>query len=140
VQYPLTEVRRRAALDVLVPLVGERPSIVAEADRAYRRELAQGLPAGAMANYDEVLATGAAAMLAVRVQRLTVLGASGQSAHDQWRRRAQLVLQVRVFEQLAAQAGCFETLADWFTRLANAMADRWDDATSPPPALFPVFR
>ena len=30
--------------------------------------------------------------------------------------------------------------ADWFTRLADAMAERWVDATTPPPAVFPAFR
>ena len=132
-QYPLTEVRRRVALNLLVPLVGERPSIVAEEPIGHEWAPVTRL------TFDREI-PGAAAMLAVRVQRLTVLAASGQSAHDQWRRRAQLVQQIRIFEQLAAQAGCSDTLADWFTRLASAMADRWDDATSPPPALFPAFR
>jgi hypothetical protein len=114
--------------------------VVVGADRAYRREIVQTVPSDAMANYDEMLAIGAAATLAVRVQRLNRLAEPGQSPHDQWRRRAQLVQQIRVFEQLAVRAGCFQTLAAWCTQLGDAMADRWEDATSPPPALFPAFR
>jgi hypothetical protein len=114
--------------------------VVNAADHAYRRELAQAVPSEAMADYDQMLAIGAAATLAVRVQRLTRLAESGQSTQDQWRRRAQLVQQIRVFEQVADRARILLTLADWFSQLADAMADRWDDATSPPPALFPAFR
>jgi len=113
--------------------------IVTDADRAYRRELAQELPAGAFAGYDEMLAIGAAAALAVRVQRLAKLADPAQSVHDSWRRRAQLVQQIRVFDRLAATAGCLPTLATWFTELADAMSDRWPDATTPPPPLFPAF-
>jgi len=113
--------------------------VVIEADRAYREELARTLPFAAFASYHEMLAIGAAAALAVRVQRLRKLAEHGQPPDDRWRRRAQLVQQIRVFEQLAGAAGCLPSLAEWFTRLADAMAHRWQDATTPPPPLFPAF-
>ena len=69
-------------------------AVVAEADRAYRRELARVLGADALGRFDEALAVGAAAALAVRVQRLPLLAATGQPPRTRWRRRAQLV-QIR---------------------------------------------
>lgn len=107
-------------------------------DRAYRAVLAQALPPGALAQYDDALAAGAAAVLVLRVQRLAKLADDAQPPHERWRRRAQLVQQIRVFEQLAVRS--LPVLIAWFTRLACAVTERWLDATTPPPPLFPAFR
>jgi hypothetical protein len=112
--------------------------VVRETDRAYRAVLASALPRGALAGYDDMLATGAAAALALRVERLARLVDPAQPPAERWRRRAQLVQQIRVFEQFAACP--LPVLAAWFTRLARAMTDRWLDATTPPPTPFPAFR
>jgi len=112
--------------------------VVREADRAYRAAVAPALPRGALARYDDMLATGAAAVLVLRVQRLAKLVDPAQPPGDRWRRRAQLVQQIGVFEQLAARP--LPLLGTWLTRLAHAMAERWSDATTPPPALFSAFR
>jgi hypothetical protein len=114
--------------------------VTGEADRVHRLELAAVLPSDVLAGYDEMLAIGAAAALSIRVQRLAKLTEPGQTAHDRWRRRAQLVQQIRVFEQLASRANCLPALTGWFTRLADAMTERWVDAASPPPPLFPAFQ
>jgi tRNA A-37 threonylcarbamoyl transferase component Bud32 len=112
--------------------------VVRDADAAYRETLAPVVPRGALTSYDDMLAVGAAAMLVLRVQRLDKLVSPGQPPHERWRRRAQLVQQIRVLEQLAARP--LPVLVDWLTRLARAMSDRWIDATTPPPAVFPAFR
>jgi hypothetical protein len=114
--------------------------LVAEADRAYRAALAPALSAGASAGYDEMLAIGAGAAIAVRVQRLAKLAQHDQPLHDRWRRRAQLHQQIEVFTRLAARTGSLPALAAWFSQLADAMADRWPDATAPPAPPFPAFR
>ncbi|MGI5240393.1 hypothetical protein [Dactylosporangium sp. CA-139066] len=115
-------------------------SVVAEADRAYRRELAAAVPGDILGGLDQALAVGAAAALAVRVQRLPLLAAAGQPAQARWRRRVQLVQQIQVFTRLAERAATLPAMADWFARLADAMSARWRDATAPPPATFPAFR
>jgi len=115
-------------------------SVVIEADRAYRRELAKGMPGDILERLDQALAVGAAAALAVRVQRLPLLAAPGPDPRTRWRRRAQLVQQIRVFTRLAESAATLPRMADWYTRLADAMSARWPDATTPPPATFPAFR
>jgi len=112
--------------------------VVREADRAYRAALAPALVPGALARYDEMLATGAAAVLVLRAQRLAKLVDPAQPLDERWRRRAQLVQQIRVFEQLAARP--LPVLGAWFTRLARAVTERWLDATTPPPLRFPAFR
>jgi hypothetical protein len=118
---------------------GTLPDDVArDTDRAYRAALAPALPEGTLSRYDDMLATGAAAMLVLRVQRLAKLVDPAQPPHERWRRRAQLVQQIRVFEQLAACP--LPALGAWFTRLAHSMSDRWLDATVPPPAPFPALR
>jgi hypothetical protein len=113
--------------------------VVVEADRAYRAELARHGPPDALQRHDEALAVGAAALLAVRVQRLAKLARENETATASWRRRAQLLQQIRVFERMAPTASLFPTLAGWFSRLGEAMARRWQDATSPAPRLFPAF-
>ena len=80
------------------------------------------------------------AALAVRVQRLPLLAATGQPSRTRWRSRAQLVQQIGVFTQLAERATTLSAMANWFTRLAEAMSARWHDSTTPPPATFPAFR
>jgi len=115
-------------------------SVVTEADRAYRRELAKAMPGEILGRLDQALAVGAAAALAVRVQRLPLLAATGQPSRTRWRRRAQLVQQIGVFTRLAERAATLPTMADWFARLAEAMSARWQDTTTPPPATFPAFR
>ncbi|WP_433605106.1 hypothetical protein ACQP2P_26450 [Dactylosporangium sp. CA-139114] len=115
-------------------------AVVDEADRAYRRELAATMPADVLVHLDEALAVGAAAALAVRVQRLPLLAAAGQPSPTRRRRRAQLVQQIGVFTRLAERAGTLPAMAEWFARLASAMTARWRDATTPPPATFPAFR
>jgi hypothetical protein len=86
-----------------------------------------------------MLALGAAWALAMRVLRLPVLAADGQTAHDSWRRRAQLVQQIGVFDGLAARADVLPRLRTWFLELRDAMRARWADAGHPPPELFPAF-
>lgn len=114
-------------------------AVVAAVDDAYRTALSRALPASAMEAYDRMVAVGAAWALAIRVLRLPVLAADGQSAHDSWRRRAQLVQQIEVFDRLATRADALPRLRAWFVELRDAMAERWPDATSPPPPLFPAF-
>ncbi|MCU7730731.1 phosphotransferase [Actinoplanes sp. KI2] len=115
-------------------------SVVTEADRAYRGELAAAMPGAIVGRLDQALAVGAAAALAVRVQRLPLLAAAGQPPRTRRRRRAQLVQQIQVFTRLAERAAALPAMADWFSRLAEAMSARWPDATTPPPATFPAFR
>ena len=107
------------------------PSVVAGADAAYR--------AAFPAIDEEALAIGAAGLLAVRVQRLPVLAAPGQSAHDSWRRRAQLVQQADVLVRLCSEAQVLPSLRAWVVDVVGAMAARWADATEPPPPVFPAF-
>jgi hypothetical protein len=109
-------------------------SVVIEADRAYRRELAEAMPGEALGRLDQALAVGAAAALAVRVQRLPLLAGGGQPPRARWRRRAQLVQQIRVFTRLADQTATLSAMADWYARMADAMSSRWSDTTTPPPA------
>nr|MDT0658642.1 phosphotransferase [Micromonospora sp. DSM 115978] len=115
-------------------------SVVTEADRAYRRELDQVIPGEILGHLDQALAVGAAAALAVRVQRLPLLATTGQPSRTHWRRRAQLVQQIGVFTRLAEQASILPTMAHWLARLATVISARWPDTTAPPPATFPAFR
>lgn len=109
------------------------------ADRAYYDTLATALPAEALQGYHAMIAVGAAAALASRVTRLPVVARTDQSSYDSWRRRAQLVQQIGVFCRLADRAGILSGLAQWAGELADAMAERWTNATAPPPRLFPAF-
>jgi len=113
--------------------------ITQAADHAYRNTLATSLAADALHGYDKMLAVGAAAALASRVTRLPVIARTDQTPHDSWRRRAQLVQQIGVFNRLTDHAGSLPDLARWFCELADAMTERWTDATKPPPRLFPAF-
>jgi hypothetical protein len=113
--------------------------ITQAADHAYRSTLATSLAADALHGYDKMLAVGAAAALASRVTRLPVIARTDQTPHDSWRRRAQLVQQIGVLNQLTDRAGTLPELARWFRDLADAMTERWPDAAKPPPRLFPAF-
>ena len=116
------------------------PEVVAATDEAYRAALATSIVAAADdATYVRMLAFGAAANLSVRVQRLPVLAGADQTAHDSWRRRAQLVQQIDVLVALTERAGVLPALRRWFAELSEAMAERWADATSPPPPVYPAF-
>lgn len=116
------------------------PDVVAAADEAYRTALAASIDAAADdLAYARMLAFGAAANLSVRVQRLPVLAGADQTPHDSWRRRAQLVQQIDVLVALTERADVLPGLRRWFADLAEAMAERWDDATSPPPPVYPAF-
>jgi hypothetical protein len=112
------------------------PSVVESAEIAYQEEL--GTARDALVHYDEMLAVGAATLLVTRTLRLPLLASPGQSAHDRWRRRAQLVQQIEVFRRLADRAGVLPAMSRWFGCLAEAMVERWSAAGSPPP-LFPAF-
>jgi hypothetical protein len=117
------------------------PSLSDDAMSAYRAALADGMPAAADdTRFRTMLAFGAAAALAVRVQRLPTLAAAGQSAHDSWRRRVQLVQQIGVFADVAEEAGVLPALRSWFLALAEAMRARWTDASQPPPPVFDALR
>ena len=113
--------------------------ITQAADHAYRQTLATSLAADVLRGYDQMLAVGAAAALASRVTRLPVIARTDQTPHDSWRRRAQLVQQIGVLDRLTDRAGTLPDLARWFRELADAMTERWTDATKPPPRLFPAF-
>ena len=110
-------------------------TITQAADEAYRAELG----AAALDGYDEMLAVGAAAALAGRVTRLPVLARPDQSPHDSWRRRAQVVQQIGVLDQLISRTRILPELARWARELAEAMTRRWPDATTPAPKLFAAF-
>ncbi|HKC29854.1 MAG TPA: hypothetical protein VKB75_17700 [Jatrophihabitans sp.] len=107
-------------------------AIIRAADDAYRSTVA-------LDGHDQLLAVGAAAALASRVTRLPLIARDDQTPHDSWRRRAQIVQQIGVFERLADRAGVLPDLARWSGELAAAMAARWSDATCPPPRVFPAF-
>ena len=114
--------------------------VVAAADAAYRVQLARRIRgADDDTTYARALAIGCGAELTVRVQRLPKLASAGQTPRERWRRRAQLVQQIDVFVPIATAGGVLLRLAEWFARLADAMRDRWDDASDPPPPLFPAF-
>ncbi|TWD80134.1 phosphotransferase family enzyme [Kribbella amoyensis] len=111
--------------------------ITAAAGEAYRGTLAE---VTTVRGYEEMLAVGAAAALATRVPRLPLMARTDQSEYDSWRRRAQLVHQLGVFARLAEDADCLRDLAGWAVELAEAMSERWPDATSPLPGYYRAFR
>jgi hypothetical protein len=114
--------------------------VVAAADAVYRSALVARIrEAEDDAVYRRAIAFGCAAELAVRTQRLRLLASEGQTPHDQWRRRAQLVQQIDVFVPLATDARVLPRLAGWFASLVSAMRSRWEDASEPPPPWFPAF-
>lgn len=113
--------------------------MTAAADAAYWTELLHSPPQAAGTRRAEALAEGAAAALAVRLQRLEKVATDDTDLRNRWRRRAQLVAQCRLFERLAVEAGLLTDLASWCHDLADEMSARWKDATDPPPPLFPAF-
>jgi hypothetical protein len=114
--------------------------VTAGADAAYRDEIAAVVDPTDLAHYDEMLVVGAAAALAVRVQRLDKLVLDEVPSDHRWRRRAQLVQQIDVFLALHKAADVVPSFAEWASDLGEEMTKRWDDATNPPPPLFPAFR
>ena len=91
-----------------------------------------------MLGYDDMLAAGGDRPHR-SLTRLRLLASSNQSEHDRWRRRAQVVQQIHVFTRLAERAHALTALTRWMGTLAGAMSERWTDATTPPPPVFPAF-
>ncbi|GAB3424278.1 phosphotransferase [Flindersiella endophytica] len=114
-------------------------AIVEAADAAYRTALAHGGADPILQAYDRALADGAAITLLGRVSRLRLLARPDQSARDSWRRRGQVVQQIRTYLRLAERAARSPGFSAWLGRLETAMADRWPDATVPAPPMYPAF-
>ena len=114
-------------------------TVVEAADTAYRSTLAHGGAEPMLHDYDQMLADGAATTLIGRISRLTMVAGPGQPRHDSWRRRGQIVQQIRTYVRLDERAGGSSRFATWLRKLDAAMVDRWPDATDPPPPLFPAF-
>ncbi|WP_405058746.1 aminoglycoside phosphotransferase family protein [Kribbella sp. NBC_01505] len=107
--------------------------ITQAADDAYRNELPR------IPGYDTMLAIGAAVAFTTRVTRLPVLASSDQSPKDSWRRRAQLVQQIAVLNQLISRTQILPDVARWSQDLSDAMVHRWPESANPPPKLFTAF-
>ena len=119
---------------------GLLPEAVIEcADAAYRTALAHGRADRLLDEYARMLADGAAIPLIGRITRLPMVARSGQSPHDSWRRRGQIVQQIRTYARLAERAGRHSGFTGWLQKLEAAMIRRWPDAADPPPPLFPAF-
>jgi Phosphotransferase enzyme family len=114
-------------------------AVIESADTAYRTALAHGGATAVLHDYDQMLAYGAAIPLIARISRLPMVASSGQSPHDSWRRRGQIVQQIHTFTRLAERAGTHPSFTAWLRKLGAAMIDRWPDAAEPPPPLFPAF-
>lgn len=114
-------------------------ALVDQAEDTYRRTLADAGADRLLADYSSVITDGAAITLIGRVRRLRLLAAAGQEPLESWRRRGQVVQQVATFGRLAERSRTLPVLAGWLARLADAMAERWPDATQPPAPLYPVF-
>lgn len=113
--------------------------VVASADAAYRTALADGGAHQVLTGYDQALADGAAIVLIGRLGRLPLISRPDQSRHDSWRRRGQIVQQIRIFTRLAGRAEGLSAFSDWLHATAEAMINRWPDAAHPPAPLFPAF-
>lgn len=113
--------------------------VVELADVAYRAALAAGGAHQVLDLYDQVLADGAAMVLIGRISRLRLISRPDQTPQDSWRRRGQMVQQIRTFLQLAERADGLGAFRDWLSALQDAMTARWPDATDPPAPLFPAF-
>ncbi|MEQ7009038.1 phosphotransferase [Actinopolymorpha sp. B17G11] len=114
-------------------------AVIESADGAYRSALALGGADLVLHDYDQMLADGAAITLIGRISRLPLVASSGQSRHDSWRRRGQIVQQIRTYTQLAERAEGYSGFIGWLGKLETAMIDRWSDAADPAPPLFPAF-
>ncbi|WP_129670247.1 hypothetical protein [Phytoactinopolyspora endophytica] len=101
--------------------------------------LADGGAHQVLAGYDQMLVDGAAIALIGRISRLPLISRPDQSRHDSWRRRGQIVQQIRIFTGLAERTDSMPAFSDWLRTLAAAMINRWPDAASPPAPLFPAF-
>nr|WP_238345277.1 phosphotransferase [Actinopolymorpha cephalotaxi] len=113
--------------------------VVESADTAYRSALAHGGAEPLLHDYARMLADGAAITLIGRITRLVMVARPGQSRHDSWRRRGQIVQQIRTYTRLADRAAQQSAFTRWLRALEAAMTDRWPDATDPPPPQFPAF-
>ena len=96
--------------------------VLAEMDRAYRRELDVD-----DATYEGLMATGCATWAIVRVARLRMIASAEQ---DLVRRRTQIV---QTLESAADASGLvYPVLGAWFAESADAMRLRWEEARLPP--------
>ncbi|NYH91302.1 hypothetical protein F4554_003940 [Actinopolymorpha rutila] len=114
-------------------------AVIESADSAYRCALAHSGAEPLLHEYDQLLADGAAITLIGRITRLSMVASPGQSRHDSWRRRGQIVQQIRTYSQLAERSGQGSGFTGWLRKLETAMIDRWPDAADPPPPMFPAF-
>jgi hypothetical protein len=114
-------------------------AVVEAAETAYRSTLAREGAEPLLNGYDQMLADGAAIPLIGRIVRLIMVASPDQSRHDSWRRRGQIVQQIRTYARLDERAGGNSRFVAWLRDLDTAMVDRWPDATHPPPPLFPAF-
>ena len=79
--------------------------VVDSADAAYRTALADGGAHQVLDSYGQLLAEGAAIVLIGRISRLRQVSRPDQAPQDSWRRRGQVVQQIRTFLlQLAERA------------------------------------
>lgn len=114
-------------------------TLAAEVEDANLRALADGGATRILADYDQMVTDGAAITLIGRVRRLRLLAEPDQEPPNSWRRRGQVVQQIQTFTRVAERSNTLPELTAWLNRLAAAMADRWPDATTPPPPLYPAF-
>lgn len=119
---------------------GLLPEAVTEAaDAAYRTVLSHGGADPILHRYDRMLADGAAITLIGRISRLPTIARSDQSPRDSWRRRGQIVQQIRTYTRLSERTGTPSDFTSWLRKLETVMIGRWPDATDPLPPLFPAF-
>lgn len=102
-------------------------------DEAYRAELAGGCAAARDAEaYAGAIAAGCAAWAIIRAHRLRLIASPGQDPADVVCRREQVVRTLTSTARIALQVRRFEALARWFLALAEAMRERWTEASRPP--------
>jgi hypothetical protein len=110
--------------------------VVSAMDRAYRAELAKGLPAIADdAVYERMMAEGCLAWAVVRASRLRLIASADQSGSQMVRRRTQIVHTLTSAVETAEPTGLFPALTGWFDELVQAMTTRWDEARLEPRAF-----
>ena len=115
------------------------PDIVAAMDRAYRRELARGVPlAENEAAYNAAMATGCAAWAIVRLSRLSVIATEDQDPVEKLRRRTQIVHTVESGVTTARQANAYPALTAWLNAVTGEMRRRWPEVNAEP-RRFPAF-
>lgn len=113
--------------------------VAAAADRAYRTELAKGLPWAADEDvYGRAMATGCAAWAVVRLSRLGKIADEEQDPEVKRRRRSQIVHTVESSVSVAAGTGAYPALMTWFGSVTEEMRRRWPEANVEP-RRFPAF-